>query len=428
MSEEGESLGIFAPESEAALEKLKRAFRRGTGFALYVVVAQDAARWEALRMLRAWSGVGGVPELYFFPEGSKVVGALEGFIAKNDTEHPLTGAVIGDSRPLFEVDGGEPIAALNLARDNLGFLIRGPLVLLVSREHAGKLPSAAPDLFDVRAMSVELEAEVVQGRAGEILSRPYQRGEAARPVAELRREAAQLRALEAGPEAPAPGALSDAWNKLSRWFFEAGEMAEALEAVQKAKVLAERIGYDGGVAAANLAIGDVYMQLGRWEAGLAAYQQARGMFERLGDMSSHAVVGGGIGTILQRRGQLDEALRLWREEVLPAFERLGDMQGKAIAMANITEILRRKGQFDEALRILQQQVLPAFERLGDTHGLIGCRTQLAKILLQRGRPEDRPEIAGLLAQALADAERLGLPQAETIRTLQAQLAANPPGA
>jgi hypothetical protein len=36
-------------------------------------------------------------------------------------------------------------------------------------------------------------------------------------------------------------------------------------------------------------------------------------------------------------------------------------------------------------------------------------------LAKRGRPEDRPEMLTLLQQALADAERLRLPEAETIR-------------
>ena len=49
------------------------------------------------------------------------------------------------------------------------------------------------------------------------------------------------------------------------------------------------------------------------------------------------------------------------------------------------------------------------------------RANLAITLAQRGRAEDRPEIHTLLQQALAEAERLRLPEAEAIRGLIAQI-------
>ncbi len=466
----GESgAGGLRSESETALERLKRALRRGNDFALYVVVAQDAARWELLRRLQGWSGIGGVPELYFFPEGREVVGALEAFVAKYDMGHPLTGAVIGDSRSLFEERGGEPIAALNLARDNLGFLIHGPLILVVSKEHAAQLPARAPDLFDVRAMSVELEVEVLPPAGREILERRYEYGKAARPVSELRREAAQLRAMGAGgEEAPPAGALSDAWIKLGQWFLDAGEMADALDAAKEAKAWAELFGYERGVALAQGLKAAVLYRLGqldealriRREEELPVYErlgdirekaftlsqiadilQARGqldaalriyhdeqlpVYERLGDIRSKVITMGKIADILFTRGQFDAALRIYREEELPVFERLGDSREKAIIMSKIADILFAKGQLDEALRIYREDVLPVHERLGDSRFLLIGRANLAIALAQRGHPSDQPEIARLLTLALADAERLGIPEAQEIRELQAKLLTRSP--
>ncbi len=43
-------------------------------------------------------------------------------------------------------------------------------------------------------------------------------------------------------------------------------------------------------------------------------------------MRSKAVTQGKIAEILQARGELDEALRIRREEQLPVFERLGDVR------------------------------------------------------------------------------------------------------
>lgn len=65
--------------------------------------------------------------------------------------------------------------------------------------------------------------------------------------------------------------------------------------------------------------------------------------------------------------------------------------------------------------------MPVYERLGDVRSLLAGRANLAITLMQRGLPEDRSEIRTLLQQALADAERLRLPEAETIRGRIAQI-------
>ena len=65
--------------------------------------------------------------------------------------------------------------------------------------------------------------------------------------------------------------------------------------------------------------------------------------------------------------------------------------------------------------------MPVYERLGDVHALLVERANLAINLVQRGRREDGPEIFSLLQQALTDAERLRLPEAQTIRDWIAQI-------
>ena len=70
-------------------------------------------------------------------------------------------------------------------------------------------------------------------------------------------------------------------------------------------------------------------------------------------------------TSSQRRGELDEALRIRREEQLPVFERLGDVRESAVTMGKIADILHARGELDEALRIRREEELPVYERLGD---------------------------------------------------------------
>jgi tetratricopeptide (TPR) repeat protein len=85
------------------------------------------------------------------------------------------------------------------------------------------------------------------------------------------------------------------------------------------------------------------------------------VYERLGDVRSKAVTMGKIADILQARGQLDEALRIYQENI-PIREQLKDVRGKAVIQGKIADILQARGQLDEALRI-NKEVLIVFEHL-----------------------------------------------------------------
>ncbi len=56
------------------------------------------------------------------------------------------------------------------------------------------------------------------------------------------------------------------------------------------------------------------------------------VFKRLGDVLGHAVTQGKIADILHACGELDEAIRIWREEVLPVYERLGAVHNLVFAI------------------------------------------------------------------------------------------------
>lgn len=97
------------------------------------------------------------------------------------------------------------------------------------------------------------------------------------------------------------------------------------------------------------------------------------------------------------------------------FERLGDARAQATTQGQIADILQARDELEEALRIRREEQMPFFERLGDVRSLLIGRAKLAMTLAKRGHPEDRPEMLTLLRQALADAERLHLPEAGIIR-------------
>jgi hypothetical protein len=87
--------------------------------------------------------------------------------------------------------------------------------------------------------------------------------------------------------------------------------------------------------------------------------------------------------------------------------------------AEIAQIDLTRGNLDEALRIYREEVLPAFERLGDVRGLLVGRAKVALTLLARKRMEDRKPANELLCAALADARRLRIPEAGQIERILA---------
>jgi len=54
---------------------------------------------------------------------------------------------------------------------------------------------------------------------------------------------------------------------------------------------------------------------------------------------------GQIADILQARGEVDEALRIRREEELPVYERLGDVRSRAVTMARSPTFFKRAARW-----------------------------------------------------------------------------------
>ncbi|MBK9648363.1 MAG: tetratricopeptide repeat protein [Deltaproteobacteria bacterium] len=144
---------------------------------------------------------------------------------------------------------------------------------------------------------------------------------------------------------------------------------------------------------------------GQPDEALLAFQEAGRAFGALGLARDQAITISQIADVLQARGQLDEALRIFREEVLPVFERLGDVHAKAITLGKIADVLQARGQLDEALRILREEELPVFERLGDVRAKAVTLGKIADVLQARGQLDEANRIRR--EEVLPVFERLG---------------------
>ena len=120
---------------------------------------------------------------------------------------------------------------------------------------------------------------------------------------------------------------------------------------------------------------------------------------------------GKIADILQARGDLDQAVKIRREDELPVYERLGDVRERAVTIGKIADILQARGDLDQAVKIRREDELPVFERLGDVHSRAATLYKIADVLLetngiQRGRIQ---EIADTLGESFRILVELGAP-------------------
>jgi tetratricopeptide (TPR) repeat protein len=129
------------------------------------------------------------------------------------------------------------------------------------------------------------------------------------------------------------------------------------------------------------------------------------IYKRLGDVHSRAVTLGTVAGLLEARGELDEALRLLREDVLPVFGRMGDAHSRAVTLGKVAGILEARGERDEALRLLREEVVPVYERLGDARSQAAALGHVAGLLEARGELDEALRL--LREDVLPVFERLG---------------------
>ena len=232
--------------------------------------------------------------------------------------------------------------------------------------------------------------------------------------------AAASRGLECDP--------AYAWQSNLLWVlgnlgFRAGDLDRALACAERKERLERTEGEDWGLARALGLRADILYRRGELDEALRIRREEEPpVYERLRDVRWRAHAMGRIADILYQTGELDEALRIRREEELPVYERLGDVFSRALTMGRIADILQARGELDEALRIRREEELPIYERLGDVRELPVGRAKLAITLLKREATGDREEAIPLLHMALDAARQLRLPREcerieDTLRSL-----------
>jgi tetratricopeptide (TPR) repeat protein/predicted phosphohydrolase len=176
--------------------------------------------------------------------------------------------------------------------------------------------------------------------------------------------------------------------------FHSGALNRALAAVEEKSRVDLGRNDEREVALASGVRADILQARGQLDEALRIRRDEEvPVYEKLGDVRSRAVTQGKIADILQARGQLDEALRIRRDEEVPVYEKLGDVRARVITQGQIADILRERGQLDEALRIRRDEQLPVFEKLGDVRSRAIAQGKIADILQARGQLDEALRIS-----------------------------------
>ncbi|HET9209251.1 MAG TPA: tetratricopeptide repeat protein, partial [Thermoanaerobaculia bacterium] len=208
---------------------------------------------------------------------------------------------------------------------------------------------------------------------------------------------------------------SDVLWTLSQVALRSGDLDRAAAAARDKAKLDRSRGAERKAALATGTLADVLQARGQLDEALRIRREEElPVYERLGEARERAVTMGKIADVLHVRGELDEELRIRREEELPVYERLGDALSRAMTMGKIAALFHVRGELDEELRIRREEQLPLYERLGlgASRDMVAGRFNLAKTYLKRKHPGDRETAIELLKLALEAAERLRIPEVE----------------
>lgn len=141
---------------------------------------------------------------------------------------------------------------------------------------------------------------------------------------------------------------------------------DALEAYQKILEQARQGGDRIRIAAALTSVGNLQLNLSRFNDALASHREALDIHRRLGDRDGEAWDLDNIGAVLDSLGRYDDAIQSHREAIA-IFTALGDAYGEASATTNLGNVFSDLSRDDDALAALQSS-LALERRLGDADG------------------------------------------------------------
>ena len=201
-----------------------------------------------------------------------------------------------------------------------------------------------------------------------------------------------------------------ALNNLGRMHLYNGYHRDALDAYQKSLQIFGEIGGAQNEAILYQNIGSVHHYKGSYTEALDACRRALAIYRNIGDLPNEADVLNDIGAIYQSAACYDAALVHHQKARLIA-EEIGSLSQQLIALRVIADIHRGSGRYAEALDHYHTALRLAMQ-IGDPYEEGKILEGIAESTLST-QGSDAARI--VFRQALDIFERLGVPEAESVR-------------
>lgn len=163
--------------------------------------------------------------------------------------------------------------------------------------------------------------------------------------------------------------------------------AEAKRLGTEAKELAEKIGFDEGLAFAYKSIGMGYYFENNWIDALVNWRLALESFEAAGDMNGVSNMLNNLGAVHFNGGDDEPALNYYLES-LKVAEKTGDSLRIVTALVNIGSVYLNKVTHHDLAFDYYKRALPLSIKLGDLDAIGTCAVNMGEIFLNEANLPD----------------------------------------
>jgi DNA-binding SARP family transcriptional activator/tetratricopeptide (TPR) repeat protein len=199
-------------------------------------------------------------------------------------------------------------------------------------------------------------------------------------------------------------------NNLGRIQLYQGLYREALDSYQRALHIYGDVAIPQRRAILHHNIGSLHHHKGNLDEGLAAFRRALAIYRTIGDLPNEGDVLNDIGAIYGSAGLYDQALT-HHQQARAIAEQVGNLAQQLLALRSIADVRRGLGQYEQALDDYETTLHLARE-IGDPYE----EGKILEGMAESALCAQRPAAARITyRQALDIFERLGVPEAESVR-------------
>ena len=195
-----------------------------------------------------------------------------------------------------------------------------------------------------------------------------------------------------------------------------GDLDQALSLYNEALEIDDQLGDIQGRSATLHEIAYVHVTRGDLDQALSLYNQSLDIQDQLGDIKGRSATLSMMANVFVTRGDLDQALSLYNQS-LDIQDQLGDIKGRSATLSMMANVRMAQQAWEEAERLIQE-ALHLSERLGDVGEVAFNRAKLGQVAAERN---DRVTARQQYEEAIRLFERLGMPEANQVRQMLANL-------